>query len=69
MGVASTYWMQTIDVNATALAVGSTASTPAVATRSGNPNLTSARPGFVDPALASGALGKPAPTVLKGARY
>ncbi len=71
MGLASPYWFHTLDANATAYAVEPQATAPA------SPSHVEAetyprpasQPAFVDPSLAAGAQGKPAPQALKGARY
>ena len=72
MGVASPFWMQAIDTAGTRIArTLPQPQTPVkgfeTTTRNDQPGDT--RTAFVDPALAAGALGKPAPQTNPGARY
>ena len=79
MGLASPYWFHTLDANATTLAVEPQAEAPSAQPASPKDPITRVEvetypkpaqpPTFVDPSLASGAQGKPAPQTLKGARY
>jgi NADH-quinone oxidoreductase subunit M len=63
MGVASPLWMRAIDTFGAPTAGFSTSTEPASTVSTVQPG------GFVDPALGSAALGKPAPATNKGARY
>ena len=73
MGLASPYWTRSFDADTNRHGHP----TPTRPTRSPHqksrpkptPNPPPPRPTFVDPTLAAGAQGKPAPTQLKGARY
>ena len=80
MGLCSPYWFHTLDRNAAALAMQPQAEAPSAAPDSPVNPITHveaetylepkpAQPAFVDPGLAAGAQNKPAPNVLKGARY
>lgn len=67
MGLASPYWMKSIDLYSSQVAaapVAAPSSIKHVETETYAPGAN-----FVDPGLAAGALGKPAPKQNKGARY
>jgi len=78
MGLASPYWTKAIDIFGTTAAYPVTAYSPQIVEMLKKPHggflvggsqLDLQMRGFVDPALASAALNKPAPQTNKGARY
>jgi NADH-quinone oxidoreductase subunit M len=67
MGVASPYWMKTLDVNAVALS-GTPAPPPDVVPTKVEAE-TYPKPTFVDPKLGAAALHQPQPATPEGRRY
>jgi NADH-quinone oxidoreductase subunit M len=67
MGVASPYWMKTLDVNAVAMSGTPAPATAIVPTKVESE--TYPRPGFVDPELGAAALHQNPPATPEGRRY